>query len=185
VIEAFSGEKGLSGVYAHDDMHEVDKTTRKVRTTKTAKIYLADGANDGKSAQDAHPSGYGASTRESDSKRREPARSGDSSVEQEIEEQEREKQAREDRAVKNAKKALARLANLYNLAMDVTVAVVAPHFIAAKGRDMTDEQFQATLASLFIAAQRAALDAELPVRNLNGEPLAKEQPDPVTGDYPW
>jgi hypothetical protein len=156
VIEAHKGDKGWSGVYAFDDTDKKGKTTRIVKVTPTAQIYLAEAgptppAQEPPAAQ--APSGVN----------HKPAAAGPPPV---TATNGGDKVALQTRAVLDAKIAAARLANLFIIAVDVVEAVVVPHFEADNGEPINAEQHQAAIGHIFGCLQRDRMADGLPVKPL-------------------
>jgi hypothetical protein len=156
VIEAHKGDKGWSGVYAFDDTDKKGKTTRIVKVTPTAQIYLAE-AGPTPPAQEPPPPQQATTTAQVVTPPPPTTTNGQDKV------------ALQTRAVLDAKIAAARLANLFTIAVDVVEAVVHPHFeemYPEAPSAMTAEQHQAAIGHIFGSLQRNGMADGLPVKPL-------------------
>lgn len=167
IIEAHEGPKGLSGVYCfHDDY--TNPPTICARVTATGKIYLADEA----SAPPRETPAPRQAPPKSDTASKPPANGtgGHNAPQQQKEPPppptKEERLAAEERAVQDTKRYLARNANLYNLAIDITAKLIMPHFAKVMGAPMDAAQVQGTIGTMYIGAQRTNHDIGLPVRSL-------------------
>jgi hypothetical protein len=183
VIEAHKTDKGYSGIYTMDDDFR-GKTTRCIKVTETAAIYLADihaaaAAPPPKPAQTPSGNGQsGAQAPRGDVGTAAPVSNHTAAPSDRI--------ARQRHAVIDAKRKAARLANLFTIAVDAVENVIVPHWDEVIGKGtMPDEQHQGAVATLFIAMQRDGAHDDLPLKPLaefmaeadknNGEKQAQEK----------
>jgi hypothetical protein len=156
VIEGHHGEKGWSGIYASDNEYN-GKTTREIKVTGSAGVFLASEVRDSESSSQA-PSQKAPPAAANGSKTASAPAVGS---------EQPDKRATQLQAIKAAKSKAARLANLFTIAIDAVEAIVVPHWNEAIGSDtMSEDQHQAAISTLFIAMQRDGLDTDLPVKKL-------------------
>ena len=177
VIEAHQSDKGYTGVYAHDDTWKMrngkSKTVeRMIRVTPTGQIYLegADATERKRELTEEAPA------KASPPKGQPEARAGAQREAKELTAEERE--WAQNRAVLDFKKALAKSANAYCLALDVVKKVIDPHYCELFEEDgMPYEIVRNAVSTVFITARDKAFEvAPLPVKPIH------EPPPPPPGD---
>jgi hypothetical protein len=145
ILQAFVGDRGASGLYAHDDTFK-DVTRRQIKVTKTGVIYRDE--NDTAPAPAPTPAQAPAPVQ---APQAQPAPAPASAP-----------APADNAAMAAARREITRIANLHVLCVMAVERIEVPLIEQITSGPMSESQRQAAVASIFIKAERQGLVDKMP-----------------------